>query len=106
MSEYIQVFTTVEKRDEAKKIITGALEARLCGCAQVVGPISSSYWWEGKIEEAEEYLCILKSRQDLYLELEAMIKKNHPYDVPEILAVPVQEGNPDYLDWLTKELKK
>lgn len=106
MSDYIQVFTTVEEKDDAQKIIYGALGARLCACAQIVGPITSSYWWQGKIEEAEEFLCILKSRKDLYEELEATIKQNHPYDVPEILAMPVKKGNPDYISWMAAELKK
>jgi periplasmic divalent cation tolerance protein len=67
---------------------------------QVIGPITSTYRWNDGIETAEEWLCLIKSRQDLYGELEEGIRELHPYDVPEILAVPVLAGNLAYLDWL------
>ena len=104
MTDYIQIFTTAEKKEDAEKIARDVVEKRLAACAQVLGPIESTYWWQGEVEKAEEWLCILKSRNDLYAELEKAIKGIHPYDVPEILAVPVISGNPDYLQWLDKEV--
>jgi periplasmic divalent cation tolerance protein len=106
MISYIQVLTTADKKEDAKRIARILLEARLAACIQVVGPISSLYWWKGKIEEDEEWLCIIKSRKDLYKELEKTIRKNHPYEVPEIIAIPIISGNRNYLKWMNMELKK
>jgi periplasmic divalent cation tolerance protein len=102
--DYIQVFTTTDQREDAVKITTDVVEKRLAACAQILGPITSSYWWEGAVEKAEEWLCIIKSKKGLYENLEETIKALHPYDVPEILAVPVTSGNPDYLAWLDAEV--
>jgi periplasmic divalent cation tolerance protein len=103
MADYIQVSTTTDKKEDAEKITREVVKNRLAACAQVMGPITSTYWWEGKIEKEEEWLCIMKSRSDLYNSLERAIKGIHSYDVPEILAVPVIAGNRDYLEWLDRE---
>ena len=105
MAEYIQLFTTTEKKEEAERIASEVVGKRLAACAQVIGPINSTYWWKEKIEKAEEWLCIMKSRNDLYDELEKAISSVHPYEVPEILAVPVVEGIKSYLEWLDSEVK-
>ncbi len=104
MNHYIQVVTSVGSRTDAQAIARTLVERRLAGCVQVVGPITSTYWWEGKVEEAEEYLCLIKTRQDMFTTLEATIASLHPYDVPEILALPVSAGSQRYLDWLKSEL--
>jgi periplasmic divalent cation tolerance protein len=105
MTEYIMVFTTVESRGDAEKIAGTLVEKRLAACAQIVGPITSYFQWQGKLESAEEFLCLLKSRKDLFAELESTVKNIHPYDVPEILAVPISTGNVSYLGWLEEELE-
>ena len=106
MTEYIQVYTTTENEDDARMIAQRVVGKRLAACAQVVGPITSTYWWKGAIEEAEEWLCIMKSRKNLYDRLEEAILSVHPYDVPEIVAVPIVSGNQKYLQWLDKEVDK
>lgn len=106
MGRYIQVLTTTGKREDAEKIARILLERRLAGCVQVVGPVSSLYWWKGGIEKAEEWLCIIKSREDLYEELEKTIRENHPYEIPEIIAMRIVFGNRSYLEWMNAELKK
>ena len=105
MTNCIQVITTFEARSDAEKTALKVLEKRYAACVQIVGPITSMYWWNDKIENAEEYLCIMKSRQDLYTGLEKVIKESHPYDVPEILSMPVKDGNAEYIEWLSSELK-
>jgi periplasmic divalent cation tolerance protein len=105
MVEYIQVFTTASSRDEAQRIVTTAVERRLAACGQVMGSISSTYWWQGQMETAEEYLCLFKTTRNLYEELERTIREIHSYDVPEILAVPVLAGNPAYLEWIAREVR-
>jgi len=106
MTEYIQVFTTIVGRDAAQKLADVVVGQRLAACVQIVGPISSTYWWNGNVEKSEEWLCIMKSRADLYRQLEATIYANHAYDVPEIVAVGVESGLDTYLKWMEGELKK
>jgi len=104
--DLIQVMTTIDSREEAQNIARALVQGRLAGCVQIIGPITSVYWWREQIETDEEWLCIAKSRQELYPQLEKTIRQIHPYDVPEILAMPVVAGNPDYLAWLTNELQR
>jgi periplasmic divalent cation tolerance protein len=103
MSEYIQVFTTTDSKDKAGNIARKVVEKKLAACVQITGPIISVYRWQEKINEDEEWLIIFKSRLELYDRLEREIKALHDYDVPEILAISVVNGNRDYLDWLEKE---
>jgi periplasmic divalent cation tolerance protein len=106
IGKYIQVFTTTPKKEDAEKIANVLVEKRLAGCIQIVGPILSTYWWKGNVETAEEWLCFIKSKKTLYDELERAIKEVHPYETPEIIALPIISGSKDYLGWLNNELKK
>ena len=103
--EYLQVFTTTEKKIEAEAIARILLEKRLAGCVQIVGPILSRYRWKGEIETAEEWLCLIKTKKNLYQEMEKEIKKVHKYETPEVIALSITSGSIDYLGWLGKELK-
>ncbi len=103
--EYIQVFTTVEKKEDAEKIAETLVEKRLAGCVQVVGPIVSTYRWKKGVETAEEWLCLIKSKRSMYDELERAIEAIHPYETPEIIATPIS-GSKRYLEWLDNVLKK
>jgi periplasmic divalent cation tolerance protein len=106
MQRYIQVFTTIEKREDADRIASSVVTKRVAACAQVVGPIRSTYWWKGKVEEAEEWLLMMKTRQGLFPALEKEIKAVHPYEVPEIIALPIVAGSAAYLDWIQEETEK
>ncbi|MCD4727625.1 MAG: divalent-cation tolerance protein CutA [Pirellulales bacterium] len=106
MSEYIQVVTTVERREDVERIARELVQRRLAACVQVVGPIASTYRWRDKIETAQEWQCWAKSRGNLYDEIERSIRELHPYEVPEILAVPVLAGGADYLAWLDAEVER
>jgi len=106
METYIQVITTVEKRADAEKIAGLLVENKLAGCVQIMGPLTSIYRWKGRVESAEEWQCIIKSRPDLYGDIEEAIRSVHPYEVPEIIAVPLAQGSKDYLDWLKGVLRK
>jgi len=103
VTDYIAVFTTVDKEEDARRIGSLMVEKRLAACVQIVGPISSIYRWKGKIEETKEWLCILKSRQSLFQKLEEAIRSVHPYEVPEIVSFPIESGSRDYLDWIRDE---
>jgi periplasmic divalent cation tolerance protein len=76
------------------------VEERLAACAQVTGPISSTYRWQGKVQQASEWYCHLKTTVERLPALEARIRELHPYDVPEIIAVPIMQGNAAYLEWI------
>lgn len=106
MTDYIQVITTVDSEEEAQNIAGAVVGERLAACAQVIGPIMSTYHWNGKIENAKEWMILIKSRRDLFNELSGLIQQVHPYDVPEIVAVPVVAGARSYLDWMSGHLKR
>lgn len=103
MAEYIEVHTTIDSREAAQKIAGAIVSKRLAACVQVSRPITSTYWWQETVEQAEEWPCTAKTRKELYNELEQAIRDVHSYDVPEILAVDVVAGNADYLDWIKRE---
>jgi len=105
MEDYIQIYTTTDTIDIAQAISNRLVEERLAACVQVLGPITSTYWWQGKIETSQEWLCIIKSKKSLYKQIEDTIKSIHHYDVPEIIAVPITMGSKDYFNWLKKEIK-
>jgi periplasmic divalent cation tolerance protein len=100
MTDAIQVVTTCASRDEAEGLAARLVELRLAACVQVAGPIQSYFRWQGQIDTSQEWLCLIKSRQEVYPRLEAAIQELHGYDVPEILAWPVSAGSQAYLQWL------
>ena len=106
MKEYIQVFTTTKKKEDAQKIAQALLQKKLAGCVQIIGRISSVYRWKNKVEKAEEWLCLIKSEKHLYVELEKTLKEIHPYETPEITAVTMIAGSKEYFEWLDQELKR
>jgi len=103
--EFVQVTTTTDSATTANALAASAVEARLAASAQVVGPIYSYYWWEGAVEEAEEYQLILKTAADRYPALERHLRDEHGYDEPEILCTAVVTGNPGYLAWIRAETR-
>jgi len=105
MNNYVQVVTTTASREDAERIARGLVEGRLAACVQVLGPVTSTYHWQGAIETSQEWLLVAKSRRDLYEAIEKAIRQAHPYQVPEILAVPILAGSADYLAWLDGEVK-
>ncbi len=101
----IQIATTTSSQADAEKIAAALVERRLAACVQISGPIISTYRWQGKVEKAEEWLCTIKTRRDVYEQVEAAIRELHCYDEPEILAVPVAAGSEGYLKWLDAEVE-
>ena len=100
MKSYIQISTTTETKEQAQKIAQYLVETRLAACVQIAGPITSVYRWKGKVETASEWLCLIKTREELFEKVEAAIKKMHSYETPEIIAVPIVKGSKEYLIWL------
>jgi periplasmic divalent cation tolerance protein len=97
--DYVTVSTAVDSGDAAVELARKIIDARLAACVQRM-PIQSTYWWEGKVENADEVLLLSKTRASLAGKLTSFIKANHSYDVPEVIVTPIVGGNADYLDWL------
>jgi periplasmic divalent cation tolerance protein len=104
MKSYIQISTTTETKEQAQKIARYLVEQKLAACVQISGPSESTYHWKGKVENAQEWLCLIKIREDYFGKVEATIKKMHSYETPEIIAVPILKGSKEYLNWLDDEL--
>jgi periplasmic divalent cation tolerance protein len=100
MSSYLQISTAVSTRDEADRIAAALVERRLAGCAQIVGPVHSVYRWQGAVERAEEWICLIKTAADQYPAVEVAIRELHSYGCPEIIATPLVAGSDGYLNWL------
>lgn len=104
MAEYLQVVTTIDSEEAAERTAAALVEQRLAACVQVLGPIASTYRWQGKVESAREWMCVAKTAAPRYDELEAAIRELHPYDEPEIVATPIVAGSAGYLDWVTRSV--
>lgn len=102
--EYLQIITTVGRLEDGEKIARALLERRLAACVQIVGPVISHYRWQGKLEREQEYRCEIKSRARQFAAVEAAILGLHPYEVPEIIALPLAAVGGGYGQWLNEEL--
>ena len=103
MEEVVQITTTADSRETMEAIGKSLVDKRLASCAQVVGPIKSIYRWKGKVEEAEEWLCLIKTRKSLYKEVESEILRLHPYELPEITMTNINGGLEGYIRWVGDE---
>lgn len=99
----ILVLTHLPDRDAALKLARALVTGRLAACVNVGAPVESMYHWRGQIETAEEVPVSIKTRAELYPRVEAAIRANHPFELPEIVAVPLIDGLRPYLDWLDAE---
>jgi periplasmic divalent cation tolerance protein len=101
MTEALVVITTTETNEDAERLARLLVERELAACVQVLPQITSVYSWQGKLEQATESLLLIKTTRAAYPRLETAIKENHPYQTPEIIAMPVEAGSNGYLNWLT-----
>jgi periplasmic divalent cation tolerance protein len=103
MPSVFQVESTTESREEASRIANALVERRLAACVQIVGPIRSTFWWEGRVQDAEEFLLLCKVPGERLDEATALVEELHSYDVPEVLAFEVAHGSRSHLDWVAAE---
>merc|ERR1712242_579707 len=99
---YSMAFVTAPNKDVAKSLAGGLVEKKLAACVNVIPGIISVYEWEGKIENDDEVLMMIKTRTSRIPELTDYVKTNHPYDVAEVITTSIEQGNQPYLDWLGK----
>jgi periplasmic divalent cation tolerance protein len=97
MTDFIEVRTTTDDREGARKIALALVSQRLAACVQISGPITSIYWWQGELSETEEWTCTAKTQKKLYTAVEQTIRQNHTYDEPEIIASEIDAGSASYL---------
>ena len=105
MKKYILITTTFDNKEECDKVVNLLLEDRLVSCCQI-STIKSKYHWQGKIEEADEYQVKMKSKKELYPEIEKVILDNHSYVTPQIVYYEITGGFKDYLDWIDNETRE
>ncbi len=103
--KYIVIFVTCANREEGEKISHSLVEKKLVACVNLIPEITSRYWWQEKIEVSSETLLIIKTKKSLFKQIVAEVKKLHSYTVPEIIALPIIDGNKNYLDWIKDSLK-
>ncbi len=98
------VLTTVETKEDGERLARAMVEERLAACAQVSGPMVSHYWWEGKVERAEEWLVRLKTTAGRYPALEERLVELHLYSLPQVVAVPAEAAFGPYREWVAGEV--
>lgn len=99
-------YVTTPNEESAKKIATDLVSNKLAACVNIIPNIQSVYEWEGKINEDLEYLLMIKTTTENVQELTTYVRENHPYSVAEVISVKIESGNPPYLDWIAKTVKK
>ena len=99
----ILILTQMPDRASAQSLARSLVEARLAACVSIGTPVESLYHWQGQIETAQEFIVAVKTRSERYAAVEAAIRARHPYELPEIIAVPVIDGFAPYLDWIARE---
>jgi periplasmic divalent cation tolerance protein len=104
-SDALVVLTTLEKQEDGERLARLLVEGELAACVQILPPMISVYRWEGAVERASEILLLIKTARAAYPRLETVIKENHPYQTPEIIALPVEAGLAGYLSWLGGAVK-
>ena len=105
MQQYIVVLVTTPSRKEGEKIARAIVREKLAACVNITSPVTSIFSWQRRLSQAREALLIIKTRRRLFARLAARVKALHSYEVPEIIALPILEGWPPYLRWVTEETK-
>lgn len=105
MTDKIVVYSTCSSAEEARKLAAHLVEQRLAACVNVFRGVDSFYRWKGKVEQAPEVLMVIKTSRELFDRVRAEMERLHTYEVPELIAVPIVAGAPNYLNWLEAELK-
>ena len=104
MTDKIVVFSTCGSESEAATMAQRLVDQNLAACVNVVAPVRSFYRWQGKIEDAAEWLLIIKTSRSVFEALRKVLEATHSYELPEVLVLPVLDGSPNYLAWIGKEV--
>lgn len=99
------IYITCSSADEAKHLARTLLEERLIACANISGGVTSMYWWDGAVQEDEEWVLVAKTQRILFEAVSERVRQLHSYETPCVIALPIQQGNPAYLAWLAGETR-
>lgn len=102
---FIIVFITCANKAQAQKIAQALIKDKLAACVNLVNPINSLFWWQGKVDSSKETLLIIKTKKKLFGRLEKLVSGLHSYDVPEIIALPIVNGSKKYLSWINESTR-
>ncbi|MBW1598413.1 divalent-cation tolerance protein CutA [Streptomyces sp. JJ38] len=103
MAELLTVLTTTDSAESARALAAGAVDRRVAACAQIAGPVTSVYRWEGEVRDDPEWQVLFKTTTERYAALETFLAEAHTYDVPEIIATPVRRASAAYARWVAEE---
>lgn len=103
-SEFAVVIVTASSNDEADKITSVLLKKRKAACVNIIPRVNSHFWWKGKIDSSDEALMVIKTKVSVVPDIIELVRKNHSYTVPEIIALPLIGGDQDYLEWISREV--
>ncbi len=103
MSEHTLILSTIDSREAAEKIAHHVVEERLAACVNIISDITSVYKWKGALERTTEILMVIKTTRERLPRLIERIKELHTYELPEVIALPIQDGYPPYLEWIVSE---
>ncbi len=106
MTDKIVVLSTCDSEERARGLAHALVDRSLAACVNIIPGARSIYRWHGKVEDAEEWMLVIKSRRDLFAALKETLAAQHSYEVPEVIALPVVEGSEAYLAWLDREMPK
>lgn len=105
MPGFSVVFVTCSGPAEAEKIADALVAAKAAACVNILKGLRSVYRWEGRVEKSDEALLVVKSESDRFGDIEAIVKQNHSYSCPEIIALPIEKGAASYLDWIRESTR-
>jgi periplasmic divalent cation tolerance protein len=104
-NNFIIVLTTVETEQQAEELVQRILEKKLAACVRLQ-KIKSHYWWNGEVQHSDEYLLSIKTKTELFPNVSEFIKQNHPYEIPEIVQIPITDGSDEYFEWMESVLNR
>ena len=102
---FLVVLTTLPSAATARRMAVRVLQMKFAACVNILGPAHSYFWWKGRVDHTREHLLLMKTRASRFDRLRRFLEKNHPYEVPEIVALPIRKGNAPYLKWLADSTK-
>ena len=102
---HIVVFVTAKDAAQARRIAQRLVKEKLVACVNIIKGVQSLFWWEGKVDGAKEVLLVIKTRRSVFSKVVKAVKACHTYNVPEIIALPIVAGNPDYLAWINASVR-
>ena len=104
VNDKIVIFNTCGSAEEADRIARKLVDGKLAACVNVITPVRSYYHWQGKLETAEEWMLVIKSTSALFIRLREALEAAHSYQIPELIAIPITDGSPAYLNWMEGQL--